>query len=186
MNRLDMTDFRALEYDSLRAAIRVRSVAGPALLVFTILGWAALTLWVFTTDVVSAAALVPLIVLAAGFEALYQLHVHTTRLALYLHVAYDATWETTSLSYRQRFGAFGSNSLFAALFILATLVNFVPAAVSGAPEELAGIGIAHALLVIRIILASRRATRLEAEDLERFRSLLSSSTSTTTKNAPAE
>jgi len=184
MNRLVMPEFRALEYDSLRAAIRVRSVATPALLVLAILGWAALTLWVFTSDVVSAATLVPLIALVAGFEALYLLHLHTTRLAAYLQVAYDAPWETTSLSYRQRFGPFGSNSLFAILFVLATLVNVVPAAVSGAPEELAGIGVAHALFVIRIIVATRRATRLEAEDLERFRSLLSSAS--TTKNAPAE
>ncbi len=189
-----MTDFRALEYDSLRAAIRVRATLAPALLVAVVLGWAGLTLWVFTTDVVSAATLVPLMVLAAGFEALYALHVNTERLARYLQVEYEEPiasaapplttpprWETTSLLYRQRFPSSGSTALFSVLFILATIVNYVPAAVSGTVEELVGIGFAHALFAVRVIIAGRLAARLRGEDLERLRMLLS-----TTKNAPLE
>ncbi len=189
-----MTDFRALEYDSLRAAIRVRATLAPALLVAVILGWAALTLWVFTTDVVSAATLVPLMVLAAGFEALYALHVNAERLAGYLQVEYEEPiassttplttpprWETTSLSYRQRFPSPGSTPLFSALFIVATIVNYLPAAVSGTFEELVGIGFAHALVAVRVIMAGRRAARLRGEDLERLRMLLNP-----TKNAPPE
>src|SRR6266508_1150186 len=105
-----MTDLRALEYASLCASRRVRVTLGPALLVAVMLGWAALTLWVFTTDVVSAATLVPLVVLAAGFEALYALHVSAERLARYLQVEYEEAassspgaspavaprWETTA------------------------------------------------------------------------------------------
>jgi hypothetical protein len=181
-----MTDLRALEYDSLRAALRVRVTLGPTLLVAVILGWAALTLWVFTTDVVSAATLVPLVVLAAGFEALYALHVSAERLARYIQVEYEEPasssspaspaaaprWETTSLSYRQRFTPSGSNALFSALFFIATIVNYVPAAVSGTVQELAGVGFAHALFAVRIIVAGRRAARLRNEDLDRFRTLL--------------
>jgi hypothetical protein len=192
-----MTDFRALEYDNLRTAIRVRVAMAPALLIAVMVGWAALTLWVFTTDVVSAATLVPLMVLAAGYEALYALHVAAERLARYLQVAYEepiasgsATpltptptpspqWETTALSYRQRFSSGGSNALFSALFILATLVNYVPAAVSGTVEELVGIGVAHVLFAVRIIMAGRLAARVRSEDLDRMRTLLDP-----TKNAP--
>jgi small neutral amino acid transporter SnatA (MarC family) len=188
-----MTDFRALEYDSLRTAIRMRMTLAPVLLVVVMVGWAALTLWVFTTDVVSVATLVPLMVLAAGYEALYALHVSAERLARYLQVAYEepivsgsATpltptpqWETTSLYYRQRLSPVGSNALFCALFILATLVNYVPAAVSGTVEELVGIGVAHVLFAVRIIMAGRLAARVRSEDLERLRTLLN-----TTKSAP--
>ncbi len=190
-----MTDFRALEYDSLRAAIRVRATVAPALLVAVMLGWATLTLWIFTTDVVSAATLVPLMVLAAGYEALYAFHVKAERLARYLQVAYEepiasgsATpltaspqWETTSLAYRQRFSSVGSNAVFSALFILATMVNYVPAAVSGTFEELVGIGFAHTLFAVRIIMAGRIAARVRGEDLERLRTLLNP-----TKNAPPD
>jgi small neutral amino acid transporter SnatA (MarC family) len=188
-----MTDFRALEYDSLRTAIRVRATLAPALLIVVMVGWAALTLWVFTTDVVSAATLVPLMVLAAGYEALYAVHVNAERLARYLQVAYEQPIasesatpltatpqsETTSLYYRQRFSSIGSNALFSALFILATLVNYVPAAVSGTVEELVGIGVAHVLFAVRIIMTGRRAARVRSEDLERARTLVNP-----TKNAP--
>jgi hypothetical protein len=186
-----MTDLRALEYDSLRAAIRIRLALTPALLVLAVLGWAALTLWVFTTDVVSAATLVPLMVLAAGFEAIHALHLGAARRACYLQAAFEepatsATprWETTTLSYRQRFGRIGSNATFSTLVGVATVVNFLPAAVSGTAEELAGIGIAHALLVLRIVTATRRAARLQHDDLDRFRLLLSPAS--TTKSAPPE
>src|SRR5690349_9248460 len=47
-----------------------RTSTTSALLVLTIIGWATLTLWVFTTDVVAAATLVPLVVLAAGLESI--------------------------------------------------------------------------------------------------------------------
>jgi hypothetical protein len=197
-----MTDLRALEYDSLRAALRLRVTLGPVLLVAVILGWAALTLWVFTTDVVSAATLVPLVMLAAGFEALYALHVSAERLARYIQVEYEETasaspaaaprWETTSLSYRQRFTPSGSNALFSALFFIATIVNYVPAAVSGTVQELAGVGLAHTLFAVRILVASRRAARLRSEDLDRFRTLLegasrapSSATPTAPRPVPA-
>jgi hypothetical protein len=186
-----MTDLRALEYDSLRAAIRIRQALAPALLVLVVLGWATLTLWVFTTDVVSAATLVPLMVLAAGFEVLHALQITANGLAHYVQVAFEepatATspqWETTTLSYGQRFGPIGSNTLFSVLFGLVTAVNFLPAAISGTAEELVGIGIAHAVFVLRIVIASRRAARRQREDLERFRSLLSPPAST--KSTPAE
>ncbi len=100
-----------------------RTVTASALLVLTIIGWATLTLWVFTTHVVSAATLAPLLVPAAGLEAINALHAPT---------------------------------LFAPLFGVAIAVNFLPAAVSGTTEELVGIGIAHALLAVRLIIAIRR------------------------------
>jgi hypothetical protein len=143
-----MTDPHGLESDSLRAAIRVRTVLAPALLVASILGWGALTLWVFTSDVVSAATLVPLMVLTAGFEAITALHGRAER-----------AWDTVPLSYRQRFAPSGSNALFPVIFFLATVVNYLPAAVSGTVEELAGLGFAHVLFAIRILFAARRAAK---------------------------
>jgi hypothetical protein len=196
-----MTDLRALEFADLSAAIRLRVTLAPALLVAVILGWAGLTLWVFTTDVVSAATLVPLVVLAAGFEAVHALHVSAGRLARYLQVEYEEPapvapavapqWQTTALLYGQRFAPSGSNLLFSALFFLATIVNYVPAAVSGTPQELAGVGFAHALFAVRILVAGRRAARLHREDLDRFRVLrdaratTSRSASTSTNNEPS-
>jgi hypothetical protein len=174
-----MTDLRALEYDSLRATIRLRGTLRPALLVFVIAGWAGLTLWVFTTDVVSAATLVPLAVLAAGFEAIYALHVSVERIGRYLQVQYETTpgWETTALSYSQRFRSPGPNGLFSGIFLITTAVNYLPAALSGTVPELAGLGIAHALFVVRVLVAVRRAGRQRVEDLERLRTLLAAQTS---------
>jgi hypothetical protein len=118
-----------------------RTATTSALLVFTIIGWATLTLWVFTTDVVAAATLVPLVVLAAGLEGLI---------------------------------AFHGPTLFAPLFAVAIAVNFLPAAVSGTTEELVGIGLAHALFAVRLIIAIRR------------RSIAASAASSISKSAPAE
>jgi hypothetical protein len=120
----------------------LRTALAPVLLVLTILAWAALTLWVFTSDVVSAATLVPLLVLIAGVEALVALR---------------------------------APGIFAPVFGLATAVNFLPAAISGTAEELTGIGIAHALFALRIVIAMRRAHLSNQEPA-----------STATKNAPAE
>jgi hypothetical protein len=100
-----------------------RTSTTSALLVLTIIGWATLTLWVFTTDVVAAATLVPLVVLAAGLESV---------------------------------NALRGPTIFAPLFAVATAVNFLPAAVSGTTEELVGIGLAHAVFAIRLVIAIRR------------------------------
>jgi hypothetical protein len=187
-----MTDLRGLEYDSLRATIRLRTTLAPALLVATFLGWATLTLWVFTSDVVSAATLVPLMLLAAGFEAISLLSSSADRLARYLQVAYEEPivtandaprWETIALSYRQRFAPSGSNGLFATLFLLATVVNYLPAAVSGTVEELTGLGVAHVLFAIRIVIAVRIAARRLREDVDRFRALLADRAATHTSNS---
>ncbi len=118
---------------------------GAALLCFSIAVWAALTLWIFTTDVVSAATLIPLVVLVSGFEALYAL---------------DA--------------AIGPGALFAGVFLIAAAVNYLPAAFSGTAPELAGLAIAHGLFAVRLLVARRRAARRRQHDLDRDRSLLSS------------
>jgi hypothetical protein len=117
---------------------------GAALLCFSIAVWAALTLWIFTTDVVSAATLIPLAVLASGFEALYAL---------------DA--------------GIGPGALFVGVFLIAAAVNYLPAAFSGTGPELAGLAIAHGLFAVRLLVARRRAARRH-HDLDRDRTFLSS------------
>jgi hypothetical protein len=55
---------------------------------------------------------------------------------------------------------------------LATICNFVPVALAEpARVELAVVGGAHALFVVRLIVARRVASRQRAADLDRFRTI---------------
>jgi hypothetical protein len=55
--------------------------------------------------------------------------------------------------------ALGYPRRFWPVFVIAAIVNFLPAAVSGTAEELAGIGLIHAAFFVRLILVTRRASK---------------------------
>ena len=65
-----------------------------------------------------------------------------------------------------------TDPLFVRGFLLGTLLNLVTVVVSGPfAIEWAVLGIAHALLAVRILLARREASGQRAADLARFREL---------------
>ncbi len=81
------------------------------------------------------------------------------------------------MAYGQRFpGAGGIDALFAPVFAAATLLNLIPVLLPEPTQrELAAIGGAHALFLIRILVVRQRSGRQRPQDLGRFRSLRSKS-----------
>ena len=69
-------------------------------------------------------------------------------------------------------GAVSTDALFSVIFVLAALVNAMPALILD-PQgvELVFVGGAHALFVLRLIVARKAAGAQRAIDLERFRQL---------------
>ena len=116
------------EYIAMRASIRERGTARMVLVPIIFIGWAATA--VATTAVITVAigALVPLMVLAAGFEAIFALHVNVERIGRYLQVFHEreAGWEHVAMRFGQQFPGSGPDPLFSRLFILAVSVN-IPA-----------------------------------------------------------
>ena len=161
------------EYRALRATIRergtVRMVLAPA--VFT--AWAGTAVATTAVITVAVSTLVPLMVLAAGFEAIFALHVNVERLGRYLQVFHESEsgWEHVTMRFGRRFPASGPDPLFSRLFILAVSLNFLPVALGGEIPEIVVLAVGHMILVNRIRQARQFAARQRAEDLTRFESL---------------
>lgn len=170
---------RQEEYAALRATIRERGTRRVGLIAATVAGWAALAaagaVWV-TPPVV---ALLPLLVLSAGFEAAFALHVGVERIGRYLQVEYEQApggprWEHTAM-------AFGASPppaagrvdpLFAMVFAAATVINIALAwsvavesrgAALDAVSVLVGLG--HVAFLTRILRARAYAARQRELDL---------------------
>src|SRR5262245_23210309 len=74
------------EYRALRTTIRQRGTARVSVFVAGLAVWAALALATTALGAIAVTALVPLLVLAAAFEAVYSLHVSVERIGRYLQV----------------------------------------------------------------------------------------------------
>jgi len=119
------------------------------------------------------ATLLPLLVLAAGFEAIYALHTNVERIGRYLQVFHetDGGWEHVSMAFGERFPGQGSDALFSNLFLIATVMNYLPVALGGTVPELVAVGVLHLILALHIGTARRRASKQRQLDLERFEAL---------------
>ena len=63
----------------------------------------------------------------------------------------------------------GTDPLFVAHFLVATILNIVPALLAQPVRlEITVVGTAHLLFVVRVVLAWRSASRQRAADLKRF------------------
>jgi hypothetical protein len=143
----------------------------------TFVGWAGTAVATAAVITVALSTLVPLLVLAAGFEAIFALHMNVERIGRYLEVFHerDGGWEHVAMQYGQRFRGAGPDPLFARLFVLGVSLNLLPAALGGEPLEVGIIAVAHLLLVYRIRTARAAATAQRSEDLSRFEQLRGSS-----------
>lgn len=169
----DAADRRLAEYAALRGAIRERGTARLLLPPVIFAAWAGLAIAAAGVITVALGTLVPLLVLAAGFEALFALHVNVERIGRYLQVFHERGdgWEHTVMAYGERFPAAGSDPLFARLFIFGASVNFFPAALGGEPWEVVLIGACHFAFIYRVRRAQGLAASLRADDARRFESL---------------
>jgi fatty acid desaturase len=159
------------EYRALRATIQQRGTARMLVLPLIFVGWAGTAVATAAVITVAVSTLVPLLVLVAGFEAVFALHVNVERIGRYLQVFHEdeGEWERVALTFSQRFPGAGPDPLFSRLFVLATSVNFLPAALGWENmPELVVLAILHFFFINRIRLARMFAASQRAKDLERF------------------
>ena len=171
-----MTTSDQVEYRALRATIRERGTARVCLFAGGFVAWGALTLATATVSSTPLATLLPLLVLAALFEAIYALHVGVERIGRYIQVFHEKTpaqgWEHVAMAFGRPKGSATVDALFSIPFVLATVVNAAPTLiVRPTIEEIVFVGGAHALFALRLFVARQAAIRQRAIDLERFAQL---------------
>ena len=172
-----------VEFEVLRRTIAARGTARMVMLPFAILAWAALAAAVFEGTVPPAGAVLALIVLLAGFEAVHALHVGVERIGRFLRVYYEGgpavpQWETTvtALPPAPRGGAV--DPLFTLVFGCAAVTNFVPVVFGRRPGLILLAGILHLAFLVRIVLARRASLAQRTTDVDAFRALRKTSAAT--------
>ena len=161
------------EYRALRATIRERGTARMVLVPLIFVAWAATAVATTAVITVAVSTLVPLMVLAAGFEAVFALHVNVERVGRYLQVFHESpgAWEHVAMRFGQRFPGSGPDPLFSRLFILAVSLNFLPVALGAEVPEVVFLAILNLIFLNRIRLARQFAAGQRAADLTRFESI---------------
>ena len=162
------------EYAALRATIRERGTVRMLLIPFVFTAWAAVAVATSAVITVALSTLVPLLVLAAGFEAVFALYTNVERIGRYLQVFHErdasAGWEHTTMELGRRFPG-GPDPLFARLFMTAVSVNYLPVTLGGTTIEIAMLALLHFVFITRIRLAQNAARAQRAADLEHFQTL---------------
>jgi hypothetical protein len=106
-----MTGREQDEYSALRATIRERGTVRVGLFVAGMAAWAALTIATAALASTPLATLLPLLVLASVFEAIFALHVGVERIGRYIQVFYEEEggalrgWEHAAMAFGRPAGA---------------------------------------------------------------------------------
>jgi hypothetical protein len=173
--------FAQQEYRSLRETIQSRGSLRVGIFVATAIAWAALSLWSWTSVAGGLVGLLPLFVLVAGFEAVLALHTGVERVGRYVQRMFESggpsapAWEHVAVVMGPKWLAPGGlDPLFSLVFILATWLNFIPAAAGADSLQLTIATVAHSAFVIRVVLARRFAARQRAADIAALDSVISS------------
>ena len=178
-----MTPREQVEYSELRATIRERGTARVWVFVAGMAAWGALASATSALSATPVATLLPLLVVASAFEAVFALHVGVERIGRYLQVFYEtegsgARWEHAAMAFGRPRGAVGADALFFAPFLLAALFNVIPAlVVEPTRAEVIFILGAHLLFVLRLVAARQGARQQRAIDLARFEQIRQQRTS---------
>jgi hypothetical protein len=175
MNNRELEEYRAL-----RDTIRERGTARVWIFVIGFGIWGGLVMATVSIAALPEATLLPLLALAAVFEAVFALHTGVERVGRYIQVFYEAeasgllNWEHTAMAFGRAFPSATVDPLFARFFWIATIFNFIPAVLAGAVlYEWVGIGLAHVLFIVRVVIAERHAAHQRATDLDHFLKLKS-------------
>jgi hypothetical protein len=169
-----MTPRELEEYRALRDTIRERGTVRVWVFVAGISAWAGLTVATSALAQVPVAALLPLFVLTAVFEAVFSLHVGVERIGRYIQVFLepDGGWEHQAMAFGRPGRGLRTDALFSGYFAAAVLLNFIPVLLLDPVRiELAVVGGAHILVLVRIVAARAVAGRQRAIELERFSAL---------------
>jgi hypothetical protein len=170
------------EYRALRATIRERGSLRFLVGALTFPAWAGSLIAVAAYAAIPLFALVPLLVLAAGFEVIFAVHVGVERIGRYLQLRYETVreaggpcWEHTAMSAKLASG--GAHALFLPAFLVAAglnwLLGFGLMVADAAPEEFGGFGTEillyagfHVAAIVRWLAAARFARSQRPRDLE--------------------
>jgi hypothetical protein len=165
------------EYQVMRETIAQRGTVRMVLAPVTFFAWAGTAVATAAVITVALSTLVPLLVLAAGFEAIYALHVNVERIGRYLQVFHEREggWEHVAMEYGARFGGSAPDPLFGRIFVVAVSVNYLPVALGGDPIEMIVLALLHLVFIGRIRAARTAAAKQRAVDLQRFQELLRAS-----------
>lgn len=173
------------EYLVLRTTISARGSLRPVLFVAGLGIWAVLLTAVLVLLPYPLAVAIPLVVLAATFEAIRPLHFGAERLGRYLQVFYEElgqtgrplsdvpSWERVAMSLGTVPGT-GGHPLFVPIFFIATIVNYLPvllARPAAVPVELGMLAVPHVAFVVWMIACDRAMRTQRASELARFRQL---------------
>ena len=171
------------EYRALRATIRERGSLRFLVTSITFSAWAAVLTTLCAVTVVPTFILVPLAVLAAGFELNLAIHVGVERVGRYLQLKYErdpqsaAGWEHAVMKLQVPRG--GVDALFLVVFLSALALTFVVAlwleAAGTGPDEIGAIrietlvvAVLHAIVAARWLQAARYARSQRARELPAF------------------
>lgn len=170
------------EYRQLRAAIGARGQLRVALAFAAIAVWAIVASLLTTGMLVPVGALISLLVLVAGFEAVHALHIGAERIGRYLRVRYESeigrqdgpAWETTIAAFGPGRLGLGrpAGAQFALLFSLAVAANLLVRALGALPIEVGALAVIHGIVILRILVATRASGRQRTDDEARFREIL--------------
>lgn len=181
----DLSDsLRIEEYRALRDTIRQRGSIRLIVASLTFSAWAAAILTVTALSTIPLAGLVSLIVLSAGFEIVFALHIGVERIGRYLQVHYERAaegpvWEHTAMRFAAPAGAV--HALLPVLFLAAGFVNLAlgtllqldpvdATSVQSPVEWIPFVGL-HAVFYIRVLWAVRFSAGQRARDLQEFERL---------------
>ena len=161
------------EYLALRDTIRQRGTIRMVLVPVVFIGWAATAVATAAVITVAISTLVPLLVLVAGFETIFALHMNVERIGRYLQVFHeqDGGWEHVAMEFGRRFPGGGPDALFTQLFVFGISVNFLPVALGGDTTEIVILAVLHLFAIYRIRMARTAAARQRTTDLERYTQL---------------
>jgi len=169
-----MTPRELEEYRALRETIRERGTARVWIFVAGLVAWAALVIATAALAALPVATLLPLLILAGTFEAVFSLHAGVERVGRYIQVFFEegSGWEHAAMAFGRAPRGTGVDPLFGTIFLIATLLNFVPVLIAEpVATEVVVIGAAHLFLIARVLIARHAAGRQRAADLERFKEL---------------
>jgi hypothetical protein len=163
----------AEEYSALRATIRERGTARICLFGGGLVGWGAVTLATAALASTPLATLLPLVVLASLFEAVYALHIGVERIGRYIQAFHESAqapgWEHIAMAFGRPKGAAAIDALFTIPFLVATIVNAAPGLTfQPTMPEMVFVGGGHALFLVRLFSARAIAARQRPLDLARF------------------
>jgi uncharacterized membrane protein (DUF485 family) len=180
---------RITEFRELRATIRQRGSLRLTITSITFSVWAVAILMVSGWLQTPIVGLVPLVVLAAGFELIFGIHTSVERIGRYIQVHHEpssgggARWEQTAM--RLHAGGASTHPLLPTLHVAAAILNFALAAlVAGDPEypevfptdpDMLIYASLHILFIGRVLWAFRSAAAQRARDLAMFSDLLGAS-----------